>query len=61
MAAKLVRKGGEFAFLKGQRVEDEIRDAAKVMVRWGLTNPRVDVTGPEYGTEETRVFRATVG
>lgn len=61
MAAKLVRKGGEFAFLKGQRVEDEIRDAAKVMVRWGLSNPRVDVTGPEYGTEETRVFRATVG
>lgn len=61
MAAKLVKPGGEFAFLKGQRVEEEIRDAAKVMVRWNLANPRVDLTGPEYGTEETRVFRATVG
>lgn len=61
MAAKLVKPGGELAFLKGQKVDDEIRDAAKVMVRWGLSDPRVETTGPEYGTEETRIFRARVG
>lgn len=60
MAAKLVRPGGELAFLKGQKVDDEIRDAAKVMVRWGLQEPRVETTGPEYDTEETRIFRARV-
>jgi len=60
LAAKLVRPGGELLLLKGQKVDQEIRDAAKVMVRWKLSNPRVEVTGPEFGTEETRIFRATV-
>jgi len=31
------------------------------MVEVHLVNPRVEITGPEYGTEETRIFRATVG
>jgi 16S rRNA (guanine527-N7)-methyltransferase len=61
MAAKLLRPGGEMLLMKGQRVDQEIRDAAKVMVRWKLENPRVEITGPEFGTEETRIFRATVG
>ena len=46
--------------MKGQKIEDEIRTAASVMVGAGLLQPRVETTGPEYGTEETRIFRATV-
>lgn len=61
MAVKLATPGGELLLLKGARVDQEIRDAAAVMVRWGLEDPRVVVTGPEFGTEETRVFRARVG
>jgi len=61
LAVKLVKPGGELLLLKGQRVEQEMRDAVKVMVRWKLENPRVEITGPEFGTEETRIFRATVG
>lgn len=61
MAVKLAKPGGELLLLKGARVDQEIRDAAKVILRWKLINPRVEVTGPEFGTEETRIFRATVG
>lgn len=61
MAAKLLKPGGELLLLKGARVDQEIRDAAKVILRWKLTNVRVEVTGPEFDTEETRIFRATVG
>jgi 16S rRNA (guanine527-N7)-methyltransferase len=61
LAVKLLRPGGELLLLKGARVDQEIRDAAKVILRWKLANPRVEVTGPEFGTEETRIFRATVG
>lgn len=60
MTAKLVRPGGELFLMKGQKVDDEIREAAKIILRWKLTDPRVELTGPEYGTEETRIFRATV-
>lgn len=60
MAAALAKPGGELLLLKGQRVDQEIRDAAQTILRWGLENPRVQITGPEYGTEETRVFRAKV-
>jgi 16S rRNA (guanine527-N7)-methyltransferase len=61
LAAPLLRQGGELVFMKGQKVEDEVRDASSVLVRWGVTNPRIEITGPEFGTEETRIFRATVG
>jgi 16S rRNA (guanine527-N7)-methyltransferase len=61
MVAPLVKPGGELLLMKGQKVEDEIRDAASVLVKWSLSQPRIEVTGPEYGTEETRIFRATVG
>lgn len=60
MASRLARSGGELLLMKGQRVDQEVRDAAAVMVSLGLENPRVETTGPEYGTEETRIFRATV-
>jgi hypothetical protein len=46
--------------MKGQKVDEEIRAAAGAMVKAGLLLPRVEITGPEYGTEETRIFRATV-
>ena len=61
IAIPLLRAGGELLLMKGQRVDQEIRDAAKTMVRWNITTPRVEITGPEYETEETRIFRATVG
>lgn len=60
LATRLARSGGELLLMKGARVDQEIRDAAAVMVKLGLENPRVETTGPEFGTEETRIFRATV-
>jgi 16S rRNA (guanine527-N7)-methyltransferase len=60
LVVPLVRPGGELLLMKGERVDQEIRDAASVLVKHGLVDPRVQITGPEYGTEETRVFRATV-
>ena len=61
LAVPLMKPGGELLLMKGQRVDQEIRDAARTMVRWNLSSPRVEITGPEYETEETRIFRATVG
>jgi len=60
LVVPLVGPGGELVLMKGERVDQEIRDAASVLVKHGLVDPRVQITGPEYGTEETRVFRATV-
>ena len=60
LCVPLLKPGGELLLMKGQKVEDEIRTAASVMVGVGLLQPRVETTGPEYGTEETRIFRATV-
>jgi len=61
LAAPLLKQGGELVFMKGQKVEDEVRDAASVLVKWNVTDPSIELTGPEFGTEETRIFRATVG
>lgn len=60
LVVPLVRSGGELALMKGQRVEQEMAEAASVIARTGLINPRVQLTGSEYGTEDTRIFRATV-
>lgn len=60
LCTPLVRQGGELLLMKGQKVDEEIRAAAGAMVKAGLSLPRVEITGPEYGTEETRIFRATV-
>ena len=60
LCVPLVKPGGELLLMKGQRVDEEIRAASKELVRAGIATPRVELTGPEYGTEETRIFRATV-
>ena len=61
LAAPLLKPGGELVLMKGQKVDEEVRAAASVLVKWRVSNPSIDVTGPEFGTEETRIFRATVG
>jgi 16S rRNA (guanine527-N7)-methyltransferase len=60
LVAPLLRPGGQLLLMKGQRVDQEIVEAAAVMVRHGVHDASVHLTGPEYGTEETRIFRATV-
>lgn len=60
LCVPLVNPGGQLLLMKGQRVDDEIRAASKELVRAGISDPRVELTGPEFGTEETRIFRATV-
>lgn len=60
LCVPLVKPGGQLLLMKGQRVDDEIRAASKELVRAGISDPRVELTGPEFGTEETRIFRATV-
>ena len=60
MTHKLVAPGGEMLFMKGQRIDDEVREAAEVLTRVGVTDIETLIVGPEYGTEETRVFRATL-
>ena len=61
LAAPLVKQGGQLVLMKGQKVEDEVRAAAPILVKWSVSNPAIEVTGPEFDTEETRIFRATVG
>ncbi len=61
LAAPLLKPGGELVLMKGQKVDEEVRNAAAVLVKWRVTNPSIEITGPEFGTEETRIFRATVG
>ena len=60
MTHKLVAPGGEMLFMKGQRLDEEVREAAEVLTRLGVSNVETLLVGPEYGTEETRVFRATL-
>jgi len=60
MTHKLVAPGGEMLFMKGQRLDEEVRDAAEVLTRLGVNDIETLVVGPEHGTEETRVFRATL-
>ena len=60
MTHKLVAPGGEMLFMKGQRLEEEVRDAAEALTRLGLNDIETLVVGPEHETEETRVFRATL-
>ena len=61
LAAPFLKPGGELVLMKGQKVDEEVRNAAAVLVKWRVTNPSIEITGPEFGTEETRIFRATVG
>ena len=61
MTKRLVAPGGQMVFLKGQRLDEEIREASSVLSTSGLDNIESLVVGPEFGTEATRVFRATLG
>jgi 16S rRNA (guanine527-N7)-methyltransferase len=61
ITAPLVRSGGELLFMKGARVEDELRGAAKAMRSAGLSDVEILVLGEGIVPEATRVFRATVG
>ncbi len=57
----LLKRGGEFVFMKGARVDDEMVAAENVMRRAGIHNPEVLVLGVGIVPEATRVFRARVG
>jgi 16S rRNA (guanine527-N7)-methyltransferase len=61
LTVPLVRKGGELLFMKGARVEDELRAAEKAVRKARLTEVEIMVLGEGIVPEATRVFRATVG
>jgi len=56
----LVRSGGELLFMKGERVNEEVDAAAKVIRKARLTDVSVLVLGEGITPEITRLFRATV-
>jgi 16S rRNA (guanine527-N7)-methyltransferase len=59
LTAPLLRSGGEFVFMKGARVDDEVASAEKVIRKLGLREVSVQVLGEGSVPEPTRVFRAT--
>lgn len=56
--APLLRPGGEFVFMKGARVDEEISAAQRVIRKLALHDVRVEVLGEGIVPEPTRVFRA---
>jgi 16S rRNA (guanine527-N7)-methyltransferase len=60
LALPLCQPGGQLLFLKGQRVDDEVVAAKRILENSPLVDYQVVSTGPEWKTEETRVFRATL-
>jgi 16S rRNA (guanine527-N7)-methyltransferase len=60
ITAHLVRRGGELVFMKGERVHQEIEDAATVIRKARLSQVEVLTLGEGTTPEVTRVFRATV-
>ncbi len=60
LAVPLCEPGGELLFLKGHRIDEEIVSARKMLARAPLASFEVVVVGPEWKTEETRIFRATL-
>lgn len=59
LTAPLLRAGGEFVFMKGARVDEEVVAAQKVIRKLGLTDVTTEVLGEELA-EPTRVFRAVL-
>ncbi|QNO37478.1 16S rRNA (guanine(527)-N(7))-methyltransferase RsmG [Protaetiibacter sp. SSC-01] len=57
ITAPLLRAGGEFVFMKGARVDEEVAAAQKVIRKLGLTDVSTQILG-EHLAEPTRVFRA---
>lgn len=60
LALPLCQPGGQLLFLKGKRVDDEVVAAKRILENSPLVDYQVVSTGPEWKTEETRVFRATL-
>jgi 16S rRNA (guanine527-N7)-methyltransferase len=60
LTAPLLRPGGEFLFLKGERVDQELVAAQKILRRHHVHDAEVLVLGEGVLAEVTRVFRATV-
>jgi 16S rRNA (guanine527-N7)-methyltransferase len=60
MTAPLLRHGGEMLFMKGARVNDEIKAADRAIKKAHLSNVEVLILGEGFTPEITRVFRATV-
>ncbi len=56
----LLMRGGELLFMKGARVEEEIKAAQKVIRNHNLSHVEVLTLGQGITPEVTRVFRATV-
>lgn len=56
----LLRDGGQTIFLKGSGVDAEIEAARKLISKYQLRNPHVEILGEGLLAETTRVFRATV-
>ncbi|GAA3595756.1 16S rRNA (guanine(527)-N(7))-methyltransferase RsmG [Klugiella xanthotipulae] len=61
LTAPLVRPGGELVLMKGAAVDNEIVAAQKQLRKYRISLPEVLVLGTGVLSEETRVFRATVG
>ena len=59
LTAPLLRAGGEFVFMKGARVDEEVAAAQKVIRKLGLTDVATEILGADLA-EPTRVFRATL-
>jgi 16S rRNA (guanine527-N7)-methyltransferase len=60
ITAPLLRRGGEFLFLKGARAAEEIDAAQKQLRKAGVTDAEVVVLGEGVLPEITRVVRGTV-
>ncbi|NYF09302.1 16S rRNA (guanine527-N7)-methyltransferase [Leifsonia sp. AK011] len=60
MTVPLVRSGGQLLFMKGERVNEEVSAAAKVIKKAHLSEVSVLVLGEGITPEITRLFRATV-
>lgn len=56
----LAKNGGQLVLMKGQRVDEEIVDAAAVIARHHLVDVSSRVLGEGKVSEPTRVFAATV-
>lgn len=56
----LLRRGSEMLFMKGLRVGEEVRAAAKAIRTASLSDVEVLTLGEGIVSEATRVFRATV-
>lgn len=56
----LLADGGRIVLLKGQRIDEEIADAQKVLIKHNLTDTRSEVLGLGIVAEPTRLFAATV-